>query len=59
MKKTYNVCMEMSAIQLRELAILWLRYAPLEEVKGNVANELEGRFVTVDFDRDEDEPYES
>jgi hypothetical protein len=57
MNKVYNVCMEMSAIQLRDLAILWLRYAPLEEVKGNVANELEARFVTVDFDRDE--PYES
>jgi len=57
MSDTYNVNLRLSAIQLRDLAILWLRYAPLEEVKGNVANELEGRFVTVDFDRDE--PYES
>ena len=52
-----DVNLRLTKEQLRELAILWLRYADLEEVKGNVANELECRFVTVDFDRDE--PYES
>jgi hypothetical protein len=57
MKNTYNVSLQLFSDQLRDLAILWLRYADLEEVKGNVANELEARFVTVDFDRDE--PYES
>jgi hypothetical protein len=51
----YNI--QLSKEQAREIAIYWLRYADLEEVKGNVANELECRFVTVDFDRDE--PYES
>lgn len=51
----YNI--QLSNEQVREIAIQWLRYADLEEVKGNVANELEGRFVNVDFDMDE--PYES
>jgi hypothetical protein len=55
-----DVNLRLTDEQLRELAILWLRYADLDEIKGNVENELEARFVMVYFDTDEwDEPYES